>query len=28
MINLGFIEHGSSGIYNTQGENVANEHNH
>lgn len=28
MINLGFIEHGSSGIYNTQGENMAIEHNH
>lgn len=28
MINLGFIEHGSSGIYNTQGESIAIEHNH
>lgn len=28
MINLGFIEHGSSGIYNTKGENMAIEHNH
>lgn len=28
MINLGFIEHSSSGIYNTQGENMAIEHNH
>ncbi|MDX2370410.1 MAG: hypothetical protein QNK36_18730 [Colwellia sp.] len=28
MINLGFIEHGASGIYNTQGENMAIEHNH
>ena len=28
MINLGFIEHSSSGIYNTRGENMAIEHNH
>lgn len=28
MINLGFIEHGASGIYNTQGENMDIEHNH
>jgi len=28
MINLGFIKHGSSGIYNTEGENMAIEHNH
>jgi hypothetical protein len=28
MINLGFIEHSSSGVYNTNGENIAIEHNH
>lgn len=28
MINLGFIEHGSSGIYNTQGESMSIKHNH
>lgn len=28
MINLGFVEHSSSGIYNTQGENMAIQHNH
>ena len=28
MINLGFIEHGSSGMYNPQGENIDIDHNH
>tara|TARA_R110001583_G_scaffold43470_1_gene138322 strand:+ start:8723 stop:9469 length:747 start_codon:yes stop_codon:yes gene_type:complete len=28
MINLGFIEHGASGVYNAQGEKVVIEHNH
>jgi hypothetical protein len=28
MINLGFIEHGVSGFYNAQGENIATAHNH
>jgi len=28
MINLGFIEHGASGFYNTQGENMSSTHHH